>query len=123
MCISVDNKEHIQSARTDLERSAKLDSTDHGNRHKRYNRKRRQPTSIHGTRPLVRPHFVFHSTIARSRHDNDNDNDNDTLREVRHPSMKAWPYRPECRGHDPAKKESVALMKLALLARCAQTHC
>ena len=46
-----------------------------------------------------------------------------TLREVQHPSMKAWPYRQECRGHDPAEKESVALMKLALLARCAQTHC
>ena len=27
-----------------------------------------------------------------------------TLREVQHPSMKAWPYRRECRGHDPAKK-------------------
>ena len=40
------------------------DSTDHGNRHKRYNRKRPQPASIHGTRPLVRPHFVFHSTIS-----------------------------------------------------------
>ena len=37
--------------------------------------------------------------------------------------MKAWPYRQECRGHDPAKKESVVLMKLTLLARCAQTHC
>ena len=37
--------------------------------------------------------------------------------------MKAWPYRQECRGHDPAKKESVVLMKLVLLARCAQTHC
>ena len=37
--------------------------------------------------------------------------------------MKAWPYKQECRGHDPAKKESVALMKLALLARCAQNHC
>ena len=32
------------------------------NRHRLYNRKRRQPASIHGTRPLVRPHFVFHST-------------------------------------------------------------
>ena len=32
--------------------------------------------------------------------------------------MRAWPYRQECRGHDTAKKESVALMKLALLARC-----
>ena len=53
---------------------------------------------------------------------NDND-DNDTLRKVQHPSMKAWPYKQECRGHDPAKTESVALMKLALLARCAQTHC
>ena len=49
--------------------------------------------------------------------DNDNDNDNDTLKEVQHLSMKAWPYRQECRGHDPAKKESVALMKLALLAK------
>ena len=37
--------------------------------------------------------------------------------------MKAWPYRQECWGHDPAKKESVVLMKLALLASCAQTHC
>ena len=27
-----------------------------------------------------------------------------TLREVQHLSMKAWPYRRECRGHDPAKK-------------------
>ena len=53
----------------------------------------------------------------------DNDNDNDTLREVRHPSMTAWPYRQECRGPDPAKKEFVSLVKLALLARCAQTHC
>ena len=38
-------------------------------------------------------------------------------------AMKAWPYRRECRGHDPAKKESVALMRLALLANCALTHC
>ena len=27
-----------------------------------------------------------------------------TLREVQHLSMEAWPYRRECRGHDPAKK-------------------
>ena len=27
--------------------------------------------------------------------------------------MKAWPYRQECRGHDPTKKESVLLVKLA----------
>ena len=27
--------------------------------------------------------------------------------------MKAWPHRQECRGHDPTKKESVLLMKLA----------
>ena len=27
-----------------------------------------------------------------------------TLREVQHLSMEAWPYRQECRGHDPAKK-------------------
>ena len=27
-----------------------------------------------------------------------------TLREVQHRSMKAWPYRRECRGHDTAKK-------------------
>ena len=27
-----------------------------------------------------------------------------TPREVQHLSMKAWPYRRECRGHDPAKK-------------------
>ena len=53
----------------------------------------------------------------------DNDNDNDTLRKVQHLSMKAWPYKQECTGHDPAKKESVALMKLPLLAKCAQTHC
>ena len=47
-----------------------------------------------------------------------------TLREVQHLSMKAWPYRRECRGHDPReKKESVALLRLALLARCALTHC
>ena len=26
-----------------------------------------------------------------------------TLREVQHLSMEAWPYRLECRGHDPAK--------------------
>ena len=37
--------------------------------------------------------------------------------------MKAWPYKQECRGHENAKKESVVLVKLALLARCAQTHC
>ena len=35
-----------------------------------------------------------------------NDNDNDTLREVQHPSMKAWPYRHECGGHDPRKRIS-----------------
>ena len=46
-----------------------------------------------------------------------------TLKEVQHLSIKAWPYRRECRGHDPAKKESVALVRLALLARCALTHC
>ena len=33
--------------------------------------------------------------------------------------MKAWPYKQECRGHDPTRKQSVALMRLALLARCA----
>ena len=27
--------------------------------------------------------------------------------------MKAWPYGQECGGHDPTKKESVLLMKLA----------
>ena len=27
--------------------------------------------------------------------------------------MRAWPSRQECRGHDPTKKESVLLMKLA----------
>ena len=27
--------------------------------------------------------------------------------------MKAWPYRQECRGRDPTKKESVVLLKLA----------
>ena len=27
-----------------------------------------------------------------------------TLKEVQHLSMEAWPYRRECRGHDPAKK-------------------
>ena len=46
-----------------------------------------------------------------------------TLREVQHLSMKAWSYRRECRGHDHAKKESVALLRFALLARCALTHC
>ena len=44
----------------------------------------------------------------------DSETETVTLREVQHPSMKAWPHRQECRGHDPAKKESVALMKLAL---------
>ena len=39
-----------------------------------------------------------------------------TLREVQHLSMEAWPYKRECRGHDSTKKESVALMRLALLA-------
>ena len=28
-----------------------------------------------------------------------------TLREVQHLSMEAWPYRRQCRGHDPAKKK------------------
>ena len=37
--------------------------------------------------------------------------------------MKAWACKQERRGHNPAKKESVVLVKLALLARCAQTHC
>ena len=27
-----------------------------------------------------------------------------TLREVQPPSMEAWPYKQECRGHDPTKK-------------------
>ena len=27
-----------------------------------------------------------------------------TLREIQHLSMEAWPYRRECRGHDPAKR-------------------
>ena len=44
-----------------------MDSTDHGNRHKRYNRKRPQPASIQGTRPLVRPHFVFHTPTERGQ--------------------------------------------------------
>ena len=32
------------------------------------------------------------------------DNRTMTLREVQHLSMEGWPYRHECRGHDPAKK-------------------
>ena len=27
-----------------------------------------------------------------------------TLREVQHLSMEAWPYKRECRGHDPRKE-------------------
>ena len=27
--------------------------------------------------------------------------------------MKAWPYKQECKGHDPNEKESVVLLKLA----------
>ena len=38
----------------------------------------------------------------QSRITMDTDNDNDIQQ-----SSEAWPYRRECRGHDPAKKESV----------------
>ena len=38
---------------------------------------------------------------------NDNDNDNDNDKKVQHLSMEAWPYRRECRGHDPAKKKNL----------------
>ena len=39
----------------------------------------------------------------------DNDNDNDTMTMTHSEKshihrMKAWPYRQECRGHDPTKK-------------------
>ena len=51
------------------------------------------------------PQLVHHGPAG----DNENDNDNDTLRKVQHPSMKAWPYKQECRNHDSAKKESVSL--------------
>ena len=40
------------------------------------------------------------SLRTADREDNDNDNDNDTVQQ----SLEAWPYRRECRGHDPAKK-------------------
>ena len=46
-----------------------------------------------------------------------------TLREVQHLSMEAWPYSRECRGHRPREKKTVALMRLAVLAKCALTHC
>ena len=36
--------------------------------------------------------------------DNDNDNDNDTQRSPTS-VVEAWPYKRECRGHDPAKKK------------------
>ena len=42
-------------------------------------------------------------------------NDNDNNSEKSHIcQMKAWPYKQECGGHDPTKKESVVLVKLAL---------
>ena len=44
-----------------------------------------------------------------------NDNDNDM-------TMEVWPYRQECGGHDPSKKKSVALMRLAQLTSCALKH-
>ena len=47
----------------------------------------------------------------------DNDNDNGTQR-----SPTIWPYRRECRGHDPAKKNLLEQVCLALLARFALVH-
>ena len=71
-----------------------------------------------------RQHAASENTMCdcvEALHEN-NDNDNDNQRSPT--SMKAWPCKRECRGHhDPAKKESVALMRLALLARCALAHC
>ena len=50
------------------------------------------------------------------------DNDKIHSEKSKHLSMEAWPYRQECRGHDPVKKKTVALMPLALLASCALKH-
>ena len=36
--------------------------------------------------------------------------------------MKAWPYRQECRGHDPTKK-CFTDVTCSLVARCAGTNC
>ena len=44
-----------------------------------------------------------------------------TLREVRPTMSEAEPYKHECRGHDPAKKNLLKLMGLAL-AMCALAH-
>ena len=45
------------------------------------------------------------SNVRPTESDNDDDdNDTDTLRKVQHLSMKAWPYKQECRGHDAEKK-------------------
>ena len=49
---------------------------------------------------------------------NDNDNDNDTPEKSHIGQMRAWPFRQECPGPWPHKKESVLQVKLALLARC-----
>ena len=46
-----------------------------------------------------------------------------TLKEVQHLSMKAGLTGVSVGVMTPRKKESVALMRLALEARCALTHC
>ena len=53
--------------------------------------------------PFSRRTSSCRGTSKNAEPDNDNDSDN-ALREVQHLSMEAWPYRRECRGHDPAKK-------------------
>ena len=69
----------------------------------------------------------YHTTQCRERPTNDIHEETMTmtmtLRKVQHLSMEAWPCRQECRGHEPAKKKTVALMRLALLASCALKHC
>ena len=52
------------------------------------------------------------------RAENDNDNDTHSGKVNQHQS-EAWPYGHERRGHNPAKKNLVMLLCLALLARCA----
>ncbi len=39
-----------------------------------------------------------------------------------HLTIEAWPYRRECRGHNPAKKNLLEQVCLALLARFALVH-
>ena len=51
-----------------------------------------------------------------------NDNDNDTTMKSNQQSSEARPFRRECRGHNPAKKSLLELVRLALLARFALAH-